>query len=49
MKLLFDENLSPRPVPLLADIYSGSLHVRDAALQSVDEMNSCGSMLRKTD
>lgn len=37
MKLLFDENLSPRLVPLLADIYSGSLHVRDAALQSVDD------------
>ncbi len=37
MKLLFDENLSPRPVPLLADTYPGSFHVRDVALQSVDD------------
>lgn len=39
MKLLFDENLSPRLVPLLSDIYPGSVHVRDVALQNVaDEL-----------
>lgn len=39
MTLLFDENLPPRLVPLLADIYPGSVHVRDVALQSeADEL-----------
>ncbi len=37
MTLLFDENLSPRLVPLLGDIYPGSVHVRDVALQNVDD------------
>ncbi|MEN8182716.1 MAG: DUF5615 family PIN-like protein [Myxococcota bacterium] len=32
MKLLFDENLSPRLVGLLGDAYPGSTHVRDAGL-----------------
>ena len=37
MELLFDENLSPRLVPLLSDIYPGSVHVRDVALQNMPD------------
>ena len=29
MKLLFDENVSPRLVPSLADVFPGSVHIRD--------------------
>lgn len=32
MKFLFDENVSPRLVAGLADVYPGSLHVRDVGL-----------------
>lgn len=32
MKLLFDQNLSPRLVDLLLDIYPGSTHVQPAGL-----------------
>lgn len=32
MKLLFDENLSPRLVPRLLDAFPGSAHVRDVGL-----------------
>lgn len=32
MKLLFDQNISHRVVPLLADVYPGASHVRDLAL-----------------
>ena len=32
MKLLFDQNLSPRLVRQLADIYPGSMHVMHASL-----------------
>jgi predicted nuclease of predicted toxin-antitoxin system len=32
LKLLFDENLAPRLVTALADIYPGSVHVRDVGL-----------------
>ena len=32
MKLLFDENLSPRLVPRLSDAFPGSAHVRDVGL-----------------
>ena len=32
MKLLFDENLSPRLPRLLADLFPGSQHVREAEL-----------------
>jgi predicted nuclease of predicted toxin-antitoxin system len=35
VKLLFDHNLSPRLVRLLADLYPGSRHVRDLGLQEV--------------
>ncbi len=39
MKLLYDENLPPRLVPLLADIYPASAHVRDVGLKNVaDEL-----------
>ena len=34
MRLLFDQNLSPRLVHELADCYPESLHVRDIGLQS---------------
>jgi predicted nuclease of predicted toxin-antitoxin system len=33
MKLLLDENLSPRLVVLLADLYPGSTHVRECGLE----------------
>lgn len=32
MKLLFDENLSPRLVTLLADVFPASVHVREVGL-----------------
>ncbi len=34
MKLLFDENLSPRLATLLEEQYPGSIHVRDVGLAS---------------
>lgn len=34
MKLLFDQNLSPRLVKSLADLYPGSVHVRDVGLHN---------------
>ena len=37
MKLLFDQNLSPRLVALLADVFAGSLHVRQAGLERADD------------
>ena len=37
LKLLFDQNLSPRLVSALADLYPGSGHVRDVGLQSADD------------
>ena len=38
MKLLFDENLSPRLVKGLADVYPGSLHVRDCDLHGASDV-----------
>jgi predicted nuclease of predicted toxin-antitoxin system len=32
MKLLFDQNLSPRLPGLLSDLYPGSVHVREIGL-----------------
>ena len=32
MKLLFDENVSPRLVAGLSDVFPGSVHVRDVGL-----------------
>ncbi len=37
MKLLFDENLSPRLVEILADIFPNSLHVHQASLGNVPD------------
>jgi predicted nuclease of predicted toxin-antitoxin system len=37
MKLLFDQNLSPRLPHLLADIYPASVHVREARLREADD------------
>lgn len=37
MKLLFDQNLSPRLSRLLADIYPESVHVRELGLRDADD------------
>jgi predicted nuclease of predicted toxin-antitoxin system len=37
MKLLFDQNLSPRLARLLADIYPESIHVREIGLRDADD------------
>lgn len=37
MRLLFDENLSPKLVSLLADVYPDSSHVRDVGLARADD------------
>jgi predicted nuclease of predicted toxin-antitoxin system len=37
MKLLFDENLSPKLGPLLGDLFPDSVHVRDVALKAADD------------
>jgi predicted nuclease of predicted toxin-antitoxin system len=37
VKLLFDQNLPPRLVANLADLFPGSLHVRDAGLARADD------------
>jgi predicted nuclease of predicted toxin-antitoxin system len=37
VKLLFDENLSPRLVALVADECPGSIHVRDVGLARADD------------
>ncbi len=37
MRLLFDQNLSPRLRDLLADLFPGSIHVREVGLQSADD------------
>lgn len=37
MKLLFDENLSPRLPRLLADLFPDSLHVRDVGMKATDD------------
>jgi predicted nuclease of predicted toxin-antitoxin system len=37
LKLLFDQNLSPRLVAMLADLYPGSVHVRNLGLKAVDD------------
>ena len=39
MRLLFDQNLSHRLADALADIYPGSLHVRDVEMESVDDLS----------
>jgi len=37
MKLLFDQNLSPRLPRLLADLYPDSVHVREVGLRDATE------------
>ena len=37
MKLLFEQNLSPRPPRLLNDLYEGSVHVREVGLHESDD------------
>lgn len=37
MKLLFDENLSPKLPHLLADLFPNSLHVRDVGMKATDD------------
>jgi predicted nuclease of predicted toxin-antitoxin system len=37
VKLLLDENLSPRLIAALQDLYSGSLHVRDCGLRGASD------------
>jgi predicted nuclease of predicted toxin-antitoxin system len=37
MNLLFDENLSPKLVRLLEDIFPNSIHVRDIGLKAADD------------
>ena len=37
MKLLFDQNLSPRLLPALADIFPDSNHVRNVGLGRADD------------
>lgn len=37
MRFLFDENISPRLVPALADLYPDSIHVRDVGLEKADD------------
>ena len=37
MKFLFDQNLSPRLPESLANLYPGSLHVRDVGLREAED------------
>ncbi len=37
MKLLFDQNISPRLVSQIADLFPGSAHIRDFGLQRADD------------
>ena len=37
MRLLFDQNLSPRLLAILADLYGGSTHVRNEGLEAADD------------
>lgn len=37
MKLLLDENLSPRLVAAIDDLYPGSIHVRECGLESTPD------------
>lgn len=38
MKLLFDENVSPKLAELVGDEYPASIHVRDAGLQGAGDL-----------
>ena len=45
MKLLFDQNLSPRLIGLVGDVFPGSVHVRLLGLQTAsdDEIWACAA------
>lgn len=38
MKLLFDQNLAPRLVRVLADLFPGSAHVRDLGMAAASDV-----------
>jgi predicted nuclease of predicted toxin-antitoxin system len=38
MKLLFDENPSPKLVALLYDLFPASVHVREVGLEAADDL-----------
>lgn len=38
MKLLIDENLSPKLAARVADLFPGTIHVRDVGLKSADDL-----------
>ena len=38
MRLLFDQNLSPRLIEMMQDLYPESVHVRDIGLESADDL-----------
>jgi hypothetical protein len=46
VKLLFDENLSPRLVGLFADSFPGSAHVRDVGLGATADAITTGTRTR---
>ncbi|WP_292857915.1 DUF5615 family PIN-like protein [Nostoc sp. LPT] len=46
MKLLFDENLSPKLPSHLSDLFPNSLHVRDLGMKN-DRPNSLGLCKRQ--
>ena len=39
MRFLFDQNLSPKLVLLLADLFPNSVHVRDLGLEAADDQS----------
>jgi predicted nuclease of predicted toxin-antitoxin system len=39
MRFLFDENLSPKLVLLLADLFPNSVHVREVGLEAADDQS----------
>ena len=47
MKLLFDQNLSPRLIELVSDLYPGSVHVREAGLHTADDETVWNYALRR--
>jgi predicted nuclease of predicted toxin-antitoxin system len=41
VRLLLDQNLSPRLLAVIADLYPGSTHVRQVNLQAADNDTVC--------
>jgi len=46
MKLLFDENLSPKLPNRLSDLFPGSLHVRDVGMKATIDCGNSRSKYR---